>query len=395
MPTTEPVQQTNLMPIVVRSTSRLAGLDGLRGLAILMVLVHHLTVFDQTTGLPAQLGTLAEFCSHGVDLFFVLSGYLILDRLRAESNAPGWLGRFWVKRAAKIVPTYFASVAFVFLLLPISLHAVGAETKLATQMAAHGNWPWYATFTSNFLNALDGRFTNPALDVCWSLGIEVQFYLLAAFWVFFRGIPKPATLALGIIIAISTRVAAQLYGADWITILVLPCCRLDAFAFGAVIALGYWGWINGYIGRIIAIATLSAPFIFPWSRETWWVQTAGYTAVAVTCAFFVRVAANAPVGSYSGIFFGGKWLRFCGTISYSVYLTHLPLRAALRDIVLPRIVRPITGPSVLLQQTVFLLVGATVCLAVGWAVWRFFEEPLRRRVLTSSLLSRPAASLSA
>jgi peptidoglycan/LPS O-acetylase OafA/YrhL len=289
-------------PNTLSANDRVACLDGLRGLAILMVLVHHLTVFDFTSGLPARLGTLAEFCSHGVDLFFVLSGYLILSRLQAGCSKPGWFGRFWVRRAAKILPCYLGVLAFVFLLLPFLLRAAGAGTKLATQTAVHGNWPWYATFTSNFLNAHDGRFTNPALDVCWSLGIEVQFYLLAALWVFFRGIPKPTTLALCFFIAIATRMTAQLCGAGWITILVLPWGRLDAFALGAATALGYWRWIAGYAGLVVAAATLAAPLIFPWSRETWWVQTAGYSAVAITGSHFVGIAAKARPIPASGSF---------------------------------------------------------------------------------------------
>lgn len=363
------------------SAHRMAGLDGLRGLAIIMVLFHHLTVFDQTSGLPVRLGILAEFCSHGVDLFFVLSGFLIFDRLRADCTSPGWMHRFWIKRTAKIIPCYFAVIAFVFLLLPSLLKMVGAGTKLSTQMSVSGNWPWYATLTSNFLNALDGRFTNPALDVCWSLGIEVQFYLLAALWVGFRGIPGSRSLAVIAATALITRAVAAIHGASWITILVLPWHRLDAFAFGAAITLGCWRWASSYVGATIATVTLVAPFLLPWSREHWWVQIFGYSAVGIASAYAVSIASTYRKESLLTRFFGNRFLGLCGTISYSVYLTHLPVRAALRDILLPRLIHPVTGSSVLLQQLLFYFVGGTICLFLGWLTWRFFEEPARRRVL--------------
>lgn len=363
------------------SSPRLSGLDGLRGLAIIMVLFHHLTVFDQTNGLPTRLGILAEFCSHGVDLFFVLSGFLIFNRLQADCTTPGWMRRFWVKRTAKIIPSYIAVIAFVFLLLPSLLKIVGAGTKLSTQLNVSGNWPWYATLTSNFLNALDGRFTNPALDVCWSLGIEVQFYLLAALWVRFRGIPGPRTLAMIAATALITRAVAVIHGSSWITILVLPWHRLDDFAFGAAVALGYWRWAGSSLVATIATATLVAPFILPWSREHWLVQIFGYSSVGVACAYAVSIASSYSKDSFPSRVFSNRFLRFCGTISYSVYLTHLPVRAALRDILLPLIIRPATGSSVLLQQLLFYFAGGTICLFLGWLTWRFFEEPARRRVL--------------
>jgi peptidoglycan/LPS O-acetylase OafA/YrhL len=372
------------------SSARLPALDGLRGIAIVAVLLHHLTVFSSSNGLPARLATLAEFCSHGVDLFFVLSGFLILDRLHRDSGQPGWIRRFWSKRLAKIGPAYFVVIAGVFLLLPTLLALAGATTKLSLQRNVHGNWLWYATLTSNLLNARDGRFTNPALDVCWSLAIEVQFYVFIACWVRYRGMPTAKALASMVVIAVVSRIIAVMLDASWISILVLPWCRLDAFALGGAVALGYDKWLAHPIGRGVALLTLAAPWFLEWTRESAWVQILGYTAVAISAAVMMKTALTARPSSLPARILGARILTLLGAISYSVYLTHLPVRAALRDLALPRFIAPLTGPGVIVQQLAFIVFGGGACIAIGWVLWRFFEEPVRR-LLVRSLTTRPSS----
>ncbi|HSV36422.1 MAG TPA: acyltransferase [Ramlibacter sp.] len=370
--------------------AHLDGLDGLRGLAIILVLIHHLTVMDPA-GTWEIFDALTEFSSYGVDLFFVLSGFLIVGGLQREAGAPGWARRFWVKRAAKIAPLYFAGVALVFLVLPALLSMAGAGAKAATQLTVRGNWPWYTSFGSNILNAIDGRFTNPALDVCWSLALEMQFYLLVAVWVALRGVPGRRTLGVVLALAMATRVLAALAGANWISILVLPWHRLDAFALGAAVALGYWRWICGYPGRAVCAVVFAMPFFLPWSREHFWVAALGYTAVALAGAHLVHLASASRPGSFTQAFFVSRFLRWCGSISYSVYLTHLPLRAVLRDVFLPYAIRPIAGGSAAAEQAIFYAVAGATCLLAGWVVWRYFEEPVRQRILSRVL---PAVRLS-
>ena len=384
--TTE-IQVANQIP------SHIKALDGLRGIAILMVLIHHLTVFDVAAGLPSRVAILADFCGHGVDLFFVLSGYLILTRIRADCTKQGWLSRFWLKRCAKIAPTYFACLVGVYLILPHLLKLAGANGKLAMQTAAHGNWPWYAVFASNLRNGLDDRFTNPALDVCWSLGVEVQFYALIAFGVFFFGIPRARVLAGAFCIALLTRTLAVVAGESWISILVFPWYRIDTFACGAAVALGCWKWMGQRTGLVVTFCTAAAALFLPWSFESHWVQTLGYSAVAISGGFFVQLASKGEGGFINRVLCS-KVLQFLGYTSYSIYLTHLPLRAVLRDIVLPRTIRPLAGASVISQQVLFYALGLLVCVFAGWLVWLCFEAPMHRWLLKLCLPSRSAGTTS-
>jgi peptidoglycan/LPS O-acetylase OafA/YrhL len=369
---------------------RLAPLDGLRGLAIVMVLLHHLFVYTPAGPVGARVASVVEFASHGVDLFFALSGFLIVRQLLAGRGQPGFNGRFWTRRAAKIVPLYVAMVGLVFFALKPLFQLTGHADKLAWVVAGENAWSWYLGFVSNAHNALDGRFTNPALDVAWSLGVEVQFYLLAfllarwftpAHWLRLAGA--------GVAAALLFRICGVLAGFSWIAVLVLTPGRLDAFAAGAVVALA--PQLLARLPTRLVWVLLALPVVLPWSRENPLVEIAGYSAVALAAGIAIQRAGALPAGSAGHRLLTRPWLVTLGRISYSVYLTHLPLRAALRDGLLPP-VRPLATWSDWLTQGAFWLGGGLACMLAGWLVWRWFEEPARKgmiRLLASKTAAVP------
>jgi peptidoglycan/LPS O-acetylase OafA/YrhL len=367
------------------AAARLAPLDGLRGLAIVLVLFHHLFVYEAAGAAGARLASVVEFGSHGVDLFFALSGFLIVRQLSAGHGQPGFNARFWTRRAAKIVPLYVLMVVLVFFGLRPALQLTGHQEKLTWVMAGENAWPWYLGFVSNLHNALDQRFTNPALDVAWSLGVEVQFYLLAFVAARWAAPARWLRLAwIGVGVALLCRVAAVLAGLSWIPILVLTPGRLDCFAFGAIAALAPRSLAR--CPTAIVWIALALPVLLPWSREHPAVEVAGYSLLALVAGVAIQRSCALPAGSVAYRCLTHRWLTAMGRISYSVYLTHLPLRAALRDAMLPA-VRPLTTPAAWLAQMAFWLGAGLACTAVGWLVWRWFEEPARR--LTIRLLASP------
>lgn len=361
------------------SSRRLPALDGLRGIAILLVLFHHLFVYEPAGWAGDRLAVLAEFASHGVDLFFALSGFLIARQLATLGTTPGFAGRFWLHRAAKIVPLYFLVVFLVFGPLRAVLVLSGHQEKLSWLMAARQNWPWYLFFVSNVRNAIDARFTNPALDVCWSLGIEVQFYILAFVVARFVAPAKWARMALaGVALAIAFRGTEVWLGAAWVQILVLTPGRMDAFALGIIAAMAP-SWLARFPGPIPYLI-LCLPLVTPWSRANASVEIAGYTAVALAAGIFVERAARPSIGTQPGSFLTGRALSLLGRISYSIYLIHLPIRAALRDILLPH-VRTLDSPKAWLMQSAYTLGTGAICILLGWVTWRYFEDPARKAVL--------------
>jgi peptidoglycan/LPS O-acetylase OafA/YrhL len=365
-------------------------LDGLRGVAILAVLAHHLFIFTPASSIATHVASLAEFCGHGVDLFFALSGFLIVRQLTAARDRPGWKLRFWTHRFAKIAPIYFACIALAFWMLPGLLSAAGFPQKLQLQQGVHGNWPWYVSFASDFLNAKDGRFTNPAIDVAWSLGVEVQFYLVAfGLFVLFSHYLRRWLIA-AIPVAIACRCIAVGTGANWIQILVLPWDRLDAFALGGLVATRQLQAL-GRLRLPLVVAPPLLAALFTWSRDSVFVETVGYSLVALAAASAISLAADGG----SALFIKAlnlRGLRRAGAVSYSVYLTHLPVRAAIRDILFHGGGSLGSARSWLNLGAYYLVAGAA-CLTVGWLLFTVVEDPVRRRILQAvePQEARPAA----
>jgi peptidoglycan/LPS O-acetylase OafA/YrhL len=358
---------------------RITGLDGLRGLAILFVLFHHLFVFDPAGPVGERVAVVAEFASHGVDLFFALSGFLIARQLARSGTVPGFARRFWQHRLAKIVPLYLLVLLFVFVLLKPLFYLTSHQEKLGWLLSAGHNWPWYLFFASNIRNALDGRFTNPALDVSWSLAIEVQFYILAFVIArLFRPALWPRLAMAGIAVSVAFRAAEVAMGAEWIPILVLTPGRLDAFAFGVLAAMAPAGLAR--VPGLVTWIVLALPLFTPWSRADAWVELAGYTLVALAAGVAIERAARPVAPSPSFGILASPFLVLLGRISYSVYLIHLPLRAALRDILLPK-VRVLDHPAAWIEQGAFTVGASVICIGAGWLTWRFFEEPARQAIL--------------
>ena len=367
-------------PINHPTESRVDALDGLRGVAILAVLFSHLTVYSPVGDDPRHwLAMMSELGSRGVDLFFALSGYLIFERLRHTRARSGWLRDFWLRRAAKILPLYAALLAGVYLALPSLLAATGFTKKLSLQTGVADQWPWYAALASNALNALQGRFTNPALDVAWSLAVEAQFYLLASF--IFIGWRKGGSRGFWLSMAASAvvvRIGAVTLDFNWIQILVFTQARIDAFVAGIVLALGVknlprWLCVLGFAGIVAG----AFPF---WSRLGFGGQTVGYTWMALGCAVLIDRALHAETSSFLVRILSARPLRLMGTLSYALYLTHMPLRAALRDLFLPS-TRLLDSGSALMAQGLFYLGAGGACMLVAALGWHFIEKPARTLIL--------------
>jgi peptidoglycan/LPS O-acetylase OafA/YrhL len=359
-------------------SQHLPALDGVRGLAILLVLFHHLTVFEPVSAAGRCFASVMEFAGHGVDLFFVLSGFLIVRQLSAHRESAGFAARFWLRRGAKIAPLYLAVTFLVFVALEPLLQASHHQEKLRWLLAGEDQWPWYVFFLSNVRKALDARFTNPALDVAWSLAVEVQFYLLAFVAARLLAPSRWKTLAVVAIAAATLfRLGLMLARAAWVPILVLTPGRLDAFAWGALAAIAP-AWL-AWAPPVLPWLVLLLPLLVPWSRDTAGVEIAGYGLVALAGGILVW-RASLPGPSRFRRWLGGPALSLLGRISYSVYLTHLPLRAFLRDRFLPA-PRLLDSPSAWLVQGAFFLGAGLACVLAGWLTWRCFEEPIRRFVL--------------
>jgi peptidoglycan/LPS O-acetylase OafA/YrhL len=366
---------------------RMPALDGLRGIAILLVMFHHFEIIPPGNQAQAVLYHLSGFGPHGVDLFFVLSGFLITGLLLDSKQHAHYFRNFYARRTLRIFPVYYLVVALSIFALPAVIRAVpAAASKMERFATAATDWPWYVFYLSNFLIARTGNWRHPVLGVTWSLAIEEQFYLVWAPVVFFLERRKVEYLALALVVtSLTVRVALLHSGTSWITAYVITPCRFDAIGLGAFLASA----MRGSESRWEAIEKFSrwlALFGTPvllglygsgiWSYDRPATMIYGYTPIALVCAAWLRLALAPHGRPLVAAILRNNGLQFFGKYSYSIYLMHLPLRAAIRDTVFSAAGTHAALGSGLLYQFAFYAVATAAVVPLALLSWKVFESPL-------------------
>jgi peptidoglycan/LPS O-acetylase OafA/YrhL len=302
------------------------SLDGVRGIAILAVFFFHCSL--RLHGLWNLAGSWGWM---GVDLFFVLSGFLItgilLDTHDARSRR--YYGGFYGRRLLRIVPAFLA----LMVALVVAPALTGQNTAAHVLLVLHE--PWYWAFLANGLIALYGwAGVIPQTAPLWSLAVEEQFYLIWPSVV--RHITAPGILRLGmalIVLAALARLVLALCGVNGNTLYVSMPTRADLLAWGALLA-ALVRLPNGIsiIRRLLwpALAAASLVVVAVVLRE--WspffsnraMVIAGYPAIAVSAACLVAIAIV-----YDPAALRFSWLRGIGKVSYGFYLWHMTAIAVL------------------------------------------------------------------
>ena len=352
----------------------------MRGIAILLVFLHHFTVFDPATTAGAWLGFVAQLGWAGVDLFFVLSGFLITGILIDARGSDRYFSSFYARRSLRIFPLYFLVVFVSFVVLPRFpwWHALLVGPTTVEQ------WPYW-TYMVNFAVAGRGEFLHGVLDIAWSLAIEEQFYIVWALVVWTLPLrwlgPACALLVVG---APTLRNIALNGGTDPIAVYVLPHFRADTLALGGLLAwIGRRGALPklrtaapyvafiGFAGAVsVAVAESS-----PW----WWepqMQRVGYSLFALAAGGLVVIAVTTPAGSWPQRALCLGWLRAFGKYSYALYLVHLPVQRVVEEFVLSGEEFPLVLGAVWPAQAAFYALATAPSFAIAWLSWRFFEAPI-------------------
>jgi peptidoglycan/LPS O-acetylase OafA/YrhL len=351
------------------STARLRGLDLLRAAAILLVLMSHYMGFVSrapTFGVVGQVGWA------GVDLFFVLSGYLIGNQLLAPAarGEPLALKTFFVRRLLRTLPNYYVVLAVYWLFPGPPLGGSG--------MAA----PWrFLTFTQNFGLAYGQTFTHS-----WSLCIEEQFYLLLPLVVLaLARLGFPVRLAWGLLVGgiaagMATRAATYaLQGHDAFAAEVYysSFCRADELLPGVAIALLRNFHPHAFArllrranalcaaGLALSIGILTCIHLdWPATSVT---STFGFSLLAIGFAL-LTCAALSPACILNRIGIPGA--SQLALWSYAVYLVHKPVFMALR----PQLERLHVDAGAPVTVVAVMAAG----IAGGWLLYRCVETPFMR-----------------
>lgn len=363
-----------------RLQGHLPVLDGVRGLAVLMVVFFHTTHLSDQSAVGRATWWLAGAGWTGVDLFFVLSGFLITGILWEAKGRPFYFRNFYMRRFLRIFPLYYLALAVSFLVLPSLAHRLGLDERITTDGAT-----WYLLYLSNFYQ-LWVETTHPILGVVWSLAIEEQFYIVWPFLIAAVSYRGAIRLCLGTIaLALLVRLGLTAAGASIESTYVVTFCRVDSLAVGALLSLAL---------RHPEGLGLKA---FPWMRYAVWAsvpvvltlvvlpvgptfhlvnRTFGYTAIAVLFAAGVYKAVAVAPGHLLNRFLSSKLLRTYGKYSYAIYLIHSPLDAILRRTSLLKTpLAPVLG-SDFPMQVVFYVVAAGLSLGIALVSWNLFEKHL-------------------
>ncbi len=326
-------------------SDRIVQFDGLRALAFLGVFAHHAVHLPLTW--------------MGVDMFFVLSGFLItriLLRSRAEETTGSSLATFYFRRLLRIVPPYYLTLVAMLVAYPV----------------AASDAAWYFGFASNIRDSLQGPSLGP-YNSMWSIAVEEQFYLLWPLGVLF--LPRRA-LVITLVTVLFAATAFRLLFADlsFAAVYRLMPCRMDLLAAGA----------------LLAVVDLEHPTALATHRSKFLALAGGalalFAAFSITVPTF-RTSVNSPVFNVMGFglsvgFFSSVLayvrtdagpvsrilctpvLQYIGKISYACYLLHLLVLELLKSANLGRIASAV--------------LGLAITLALASISWHFIERPICR-----------------
>jgi peptidoglycan/LPS O-acetylase OafA/YrhL len=336
--------------------AHLPALDGLRGLAVLLVVLHNLRRITEPPGDLASLlwVQLLDRGWIGVQLFFVLSGFLITRILLRTREAENYYSGFFARRILRIFPLYYATLIVCLLLWPTS-HDTSTD-------------PYLWVFLSNWVQPFH---RNAALNHFWSLAVEEQFYLLWPFAIrYFRPLPFCLTIAAW---SLLTRVAMLAANLPTDAVYLWTPCRIDALALGGAVAVlaerqqmvpRYLPWIT-----LLAGAALSRGY-----RQTGALaQTAGYSLLAAGFALWILSILGEPE-AVSNRFLRWRWLQSFGRYSYGIYVIHLPF-VPVAEWALAQL-HP--GRWTLVQDVYYVLVTLAVVYALAFLSYHLFESRFLR-----------------
>jgi peptidoglycan/LPS O-acetylase OafA/YrhL len=360
--------------------SHIPALDGIRGLAVLMVMVCHFAI----AGLPetwvgSVVHRIVDFGGAGVDLFFVLSGFLITGILYDARNQPHYFRNYYMRRALRIFPLYYGFLIFFFFVVP----RIRPFTPAMEKVAERQEWLWI--YGTNLIMAYEGRWIYDVdwlkLGHFWTLAIEEQFYMVWPFLVFFLSRNALIRVCAGLIVtALLLRTGLVMYGARSVTIGLFTLCRFDSLAIGALAAI----LIRGHQEALFRAARIATPLVGSamlmmavwrgrWSAGDPMVQTVGNSMLAFFFVGLLLMAIEPYHGNRIGQWFSQRWLMWFGTYSYALYVFHVPLMPLFERVM------PVAWLSATLHSAYLGVLTYTVAAIAGsslaaYGSWHLYEK---------------------
>ncbi len=381
-------------------------LDGLRGLAILLVLVYHFaarlterfSAFAEPENVVVQ-GFLKLFQAGwiGVDLFFVLSGFLITGILCDTKKSGKYFSSFYLRRILRIFPLYYGFLLGALVLLPLLWSSSSRKWEFLQE-----NQVWYWSYLTNWLCASKGDFNLVSAGYLWSLAVEEQFYMIWPFVVYFlsRRTLRYVCVSL-LLISLTTRIVLAVAGVAPVALYTMTCTHLDPLVLGALLALAFRGpqWTEKHLRlfrttALLSAAGLAALFLARGTFKFWTLEVSvvGILLLSLLFGYILIAALLSREATLLYKVLTAVPLRSFGRYSYAIYVFHPLIGLALAAYFNPSRFQGGTSAMICLLFG-FIAVAAAVSWMAGFVSWHLYEKHfLKLKKYCSASKGRDTAS---
>ncbi|WP_254511131.1 acyltransferase family protein [Anatilimnocola floriformis] len=344
------------------------ALDGIRGLAILLVTIYRFAG-THDGGLPSWLQPAMEFGTHGVDLFFVLSGFLITGILFDAKGEAHYFRNFYARRTLRIFPLYYGTLALVLVGLPLLglgiswLNATGDLNSL---------W-WYG---SNIRMSQTGLWNFGGLNHFWSLCVEEHFYLVWPLVIFACSRKWAMRVCITAFLASAgARVLWMLTGGNGAAAEVFTLFRLDALCAGAWIALAARGedGLTNMVPWARAVLVAIGAMLLPLIAMRLQLKTIPTTLYAIFFAAFIVLAVASAKQGWLSFLGRSKLLLWLGKYSYGMYVYQNLLLVGFASFFTAGTITELTG-SAAIGRIGFILSMSLLTAGIAWVSWHAYEK---------------------
>lgn len=351
-------------------------LDGVRGLSILMVLFSHLTILSPNNWFSKLLLSFSYLGRFGVNLFFILSGFLITLVLLKTKQSKSYFKNFYIRRILRILPVYYLFLFLGYFIFPYFANEYNQANSLN---AIKKDYIWYMTFLSNILYTIKNQTSNiSSFDITWSLCIEEHFYLI--YPIIVKGLKLSTLKRFCISIIIGSFLLRSFLlniGFSPLQIIMLTPCQIDSIALGSIVGIYYYenklNSVNGIFNLSCFILSTSLIMLLIkfnlLKRDSIVMNSFGYSLINFSLTTFLIMLLLLREDGFLQKIMTSKLLTRNGQYSFFIYLFHYPISTLIRELLNYNK----DSQILIIDQVYFYTLNYLILIFLGYLSYNYFE----------------------